>query len=119
MTRLPMKPSARIVLQQLRDNKTVTTHDFLVAGAGSRFGARIGELRKLGFGIENERLPLPTRGDRYWLTHDAERGGSTLDPHAPTRPGTADTDVTVSLDAGLFDAGEFDQGPDSGYGVAA
>lgn len=71
MTVIDMKPSARAVLDRLRQGPA-TTHDLLGVG-GLRFGARLCELRALGFGIDEKRLPLPTRGSRYTLTHDAER----------------------------------------------
>ena len=42
---------------------------------GVRFGARLRELRQLGFAISEERLPLPTRGSRYTLVSEPEFGG--------------------------------------------
>jgi hypothetical protein len=65
----------------------VTTHDFLVAGVGSRFGARLGELRDLGYVIDQHRLPLPTRGSRYRLLGEPEththRGSGNEDRGGP------------------------------------
>lgn len=50
----------------------MTTHDFLVAGVGSRFGARLAELRAMGYRIDERRLPLPTRGSRYRLVAEPD-----------------------------------------------
>lgn len=68
-TRVELSKGQRAVLELLRD-RPMTTADFLRSGVGSRFGARIGELRDKGFGIDT--LPLKN-GARYTLEVDVER----------------------------------------------
>lgn len=68
-----MKPSAARVLQRLRRGPA-TTHDLMQPNIGGvRFSARICELRNSGFVIEENRLPLPTRGSRYTLVRDPQK----------------------------------------------
>ena len=73
-----MKPSAFKCLRELRHNEWVTTSDFLNAGCGSRFGARLHELRELGCVIEERRLPERS-GSSYRLVAEPEE--------IPTEPG--------------------------------
>lgn len=51
-----MKPSTRTTLDTLEPGRWVTTHDLLMAGCGSRYSARIMELRHLGYEIEAEQV---------------------------------------------------------------
>lgn len=66
---LPMKPSARKVLGLLRTHDRVTTSQML--SAGTRYGARIGELRVLGFVISEQRIAA--HASEYRLLRDPER----------------------------------------------
>jgi hypothetical protein len=101
-----MKPSARRVLERLRQGPA-TTHDLMQADVGGcRFGARIRELRELGFAITESRLPLPTRGSRYELTFDVETSGFPSGRIPPSDeavpPGyalAAETDLDISPSA--------------------
>lgn len=98
-----------LVLQLLTEagGDGVTTGDFLRAGAGSRFGARIAELRADGYAIHAERV---RDGEwRYWLAEDlfdigpgAASGGDP--PSAPAR---------CSAGSGVEPAGP-EQPPDGG-----
>jgi hypothetical protein len=54
MTRL--KPTALRALAILQANDSVTTHDLLECGAGSRYGQRIAEIRALGHVIEAKQV---------------------------------------------------------------
>ena len=47
-----MKPTALKALRLLQQNETVTTHDLLECGAGSRYGQRLAELRAAGYVID-------------------------------------------------------------------
>lgn len=67
-----MKPSTRRVLDRLRQGPATTAQLCQPDVGGLRFGARLLELREVGFGVAEERLPLPTRGSRYTLTFDPE-----------------------------------------------
>lgn len=63
-----MKPSTYRALKLLREHDSVTTHDFLLAGCGSRFGARLAELRhEHGCVIDEQRLTGDVSGSRYRL----------------------------------------------------
>ena len=82
-----MKPSAQRVLNELRRGPR-TTSQLMQADVG---GVRFGELRALGFRIDESRLPLPTRGSRYELTFDAERELPQPSGERPTgKPGGRD-----------------------------
>lgn len=101
-TRVKLSKGQRAVLDLLRE-RPMTTADFLRSGVGSRFGARIGELRDRGFGIDT--LPLK-HGAKYTLEVDVERAarsnGHARDHHgaglgsAPAQSGDA---AGCSLDA--------------------
>lgn len=68
-----MKPSTLKTLRLLREHDSVTTHDLLVAGCGSRYSARIHELRHVhGFVIEEQRLTGDVNGSRYRLVAEPE-----------------------------------------------
>lgn len=104
-----MKPSARRVLERLRQGPA-TTHDLMQADVGGgRFGGRIGELRALGFGIHEQRLPLPTRGSTYTLTFDVERAvGGCASGISLARPGVdLVPSGSLSTDGSLFDTDAF------------
>jgi hypothetical protein len=64
----------------------VTTGELLQAGAGSRYGARVLELRALGHVIEAKRVRDGSW--RYTLTGDVERtvDARPLSPHAIDEP---------------------------------
>lgn len=64
-------------LHLLRQQEWVTTNDFLRAGCGSRFGARLLELRKQGYEIETE--PVREGQARYRLK--SGDGGSSNQPN--------------------------------------
>lgn len=67
-----LKPSARRVLNRLRQGPA-TTHDLIQPSVGGgRFGARLAEIRKEGCIVRERRLPLPTRGSTYTLVYDPE-----------------------------------------------
>lgn len=111
MTRIAMKNSTRRVLDLLR-GRPMTTHDFLQEGAGNRFGARIAELRELGFRISTEKLKS---GAVYRLEHDVERAATaaeqardrsqsaTMLQRQAGQPGSPTTSGD-RLDVPLFDA---------------
>ena len=119
-----MKPSCRRVLDRLRQGPA-TTHDLMQADVGGvRFGARLRELRELGFSIAEQRLPLPTRGSQYALVLDVELPqpsgerptgvpGRRADPcegvaAQPARDASAS--AHGQPDASLFDASVFGRG---------
>lgn len=68
-----MKPSCQLALRLLQENESVTTHDLLVGGVGSRCSARIHELRHdHGYVITEERLKGERSGSRYRLIAEPE-----------------------------------------------
>lgn len=77
---MKLSPGQRIVLDLLREG-AMTTSQFLQRGAGNRFGARINELRDLGFEIDTEKLKS---GAVYRLVCDVERAVGTPAMCAPT-----------------------------------
>lgn len=83
-----MKPSTLRCLQLLRAHESVTTHDFLVGGCGSRFGARLCELRH-DFGCVIEEHKLSDRsGSRYRLIAEPDASPAAIPPapHAGEQP---------------------------------
>lgn len=96
----PLSPSAKFVLHLLREagpDRGVTTNEFLLAGAGSRFGGRILELREHGHVIETSQFKQ--HHFIYKLTRDAgddvERGSRTPDSDR-SMSGRADASAGVS-----------------------
>jgi hypothetical protein len=86
-----------LVYQLLRDAgpRGVTTNDLLLAGVGSRYSARILELREVGYVIESQRL---RDGQwRYTLTH--EPGWRTTLLHDPAADQEGDDDQPQLFDA--------------------
>ncbi len=83
-----MKPSTTKCLQLLREAgaEGATTHDFWQAGCGSRYSARIMELRARGAIIETTRIRQGC--SRYVLTQDIdierEAGSGMTPPSSPT-----------------------------------
>ena len=108
-----MKPSTAKVRSMLRERDSVTTHEFVLAGAGSRFGARIGELRAMGYVISEERLPLPVRGSRYRLVGEPVDGSMVTAACGiegdSERSTTAPESGSVTHAASLFDADSYRQ----------
>lgn len=86
-----MKPSTLRTLRLLERNDSATTHDFLVAGCGSRFGARIGELRELGYRIAEQRLTDGRSGSRYTLLS----GPEDVLPQVPATPACKPVNVSA------------------------
>jgi hypothetical protein len=78
------------VLRPLRraGREGLTTNELLAAGAGSRFSARLYELRGMGFEITERRVKH--NQSRYKLAKDidAERGSS-LNPDSPSSESAA------------------------------
>ena len=94
---------AQIALGLLRDagERGVTTAEFMRAGVGSRYGARIHDLRKQGAKVEGER---EREGSwRYWLVKDVDEVERAVSPRsAPAHdavlaPLAASTDGSLSL----------------------
>lgn len=88
-----------LVLQLLRQagDSGVTTAELLRAGCGSRYGARLLELRKAGFVITSERV---REGQwRYRLTHDAGTAGeaTTANEQGPDPDPTVDSSSPPAL----------------------
>lgn len=94
-----MKDSTRHTLDVLRTGPK-TTHELLEADCGSRYGARLFELRELGFVIDTS----PRKGGAlYTLVHDPER--ATGEPVSPATPASAGRSL------GDTDAPELRAGP--------
>lgn len=103
-----MKPSTARVLKRLRQGPA-TTHDLMGADVGGvRFGARLCELRGLGFTIDEQRLPLPTHGSRYTLTFDAEQASPTGTGDLSLLAGQADGEMPPFSVGQLFDGSAFE-----------
>lgn len=125
MTTVAMKPSARRVLNRLRQGPATTAQLLQPEVGGCRFGARILELRELGFHIDAVRLGQSS--SRYTLTHDPERALSEAKDSVrqeQASPGSVPSQEGVRLAApaqepagSLFDADEF--GQRDGYRDAA
>lgn len=107
-----------LCLHLLREagERGVTTAELLQAGVGSRYSARILELRTEGYVIESERIREGSW--RYVLTHDAERAAgppatdrnsASRSPGAMGRPGPGVLDSPRAESSG---------GPDAGVGGA-
>lgn len=103
-----------LALHLLREagDRGVTTAEMLQAGVGSRYSARLLELRQEGHLIESERIREGSW--LYTLTHDAERGGGGANPQRPGIPaataspgaeGGAGESNRGSLSAGAADTG--------------
>lgn len=104
MQPVKLKPSARRVLNRLREGPA-TTHDLIQPEVGGgRFGARLKEIRTAGYVIAEEHI---RRGShRYTLTFDAERDiDDQPDPRSlPSGAPLATESVDVPLGAeSLFD----------------
>lgn len=115
-----MKTSKKqICLQVLRaakrESRPATTGEFMRAGAGERFGARLHELRSEGHEIESW---YHREGSAYYeLTHDAESGAARQVGPNPL-PGGSDgleaaSPVAVGAGAGLDAEGALFALPDT------
>lgn len=114
-----MKPSTAHVLDVLRQGPQ-TTHDLLTAGCGSRFGARICELRnEFGCVIAEKPVPRPTRGSLYTLVSEGPGvGQASSEAKGPTKREQAAPGPVASTEAaraaapaepsGLFDAAVYE-----------
>ncbi|MBX5461660.1 MAG: hypothetical protein IRZ28_11290, partial [Steroidobacteraceae bacterium] len=88
----PLRSSKALVRHLLEEagEHGVTTSEFLAAGAGPRFGARIHELRHKD-GLRIDQAPLPDGGAVYRLAgplSSSPAGGTRVPPPSPdARPG--------------------------------
>jgi hypothetical protein len=85
-------------LLRKRGRYGVTTRELLEAGCGSRYGARLAELRDDGHVVTGVRLRNGSW--RYTLIRDAERDQAS----ASRPPGAASDDLDTSLEASGDDA---------------
>ena len=119
-----MKPSTARVLHLLRQGPQ-TTHTLCQPEAGGvRFGARLGELRELGFVVSERRLRPGS--SEYRLVRDVQQAASEAngalrreqaDPApVPSTEGVRSASPAEHL--GLFDSGEFHR-PAGAYEDAA
>jgi len=98
-----MKPTCLVALTLLRRFDKVTTHQLLQAGCGSRFGARLKELRDgpdkrwpdRRFRIAEERLKGDVSGSEYELLAEPEP----VPTETPTHRGSGDDDRVGQRDA--------------------
>lgn len=96
-----MKPSTYKCLKLLRDQESVTTHDFLVGGCGSRFGARLSELRhEHGCVIEEHKLS-DRSGSRYRLVAEPETSPAANPPAPAGEKPAPRTDTSGQANAAL------------------
>jgi hypothetical protein len=86
-----------LALHLLREagSRGITTAEFLRAGVGSRYSARIMELRQAGHVIEAERIREGSW--RYVLTHDAAVGAGEHDPNSFPASADQSTDQLFEL----------------------
>lgn len=109
VTGLRMKPSCLAALTVLRKRNKVTTHQLLNAGCGSRFGARLKELRDgpdknwpdRKFVIDEQRLSGDVSGSEYELLAEPEP----VPIETPTHRGDGNEDRVGPRDDRLVSAG--------------
>lgn len=100
------KPTRRdLVLRLLREAGSlgVTTAGFVQAGAGIRFGARLGELRERGYVIGAERI-----GEGAWRYTLLGEPPDDLAPAQPAAPSTPEPMTAAPLNALTADVWEGD-----------
>lgn len=106
---LPLKPSAQRVLNRLRRGPA-TTSQLLEAGCGTRYSARILELRNLGYDIESKRV---RQGSFLYTLREDPAGSGAAIPASGAGSGGSSTRETDGAPSELGRSGPAESPSDS------